>query len=153
MRPRSIGQVFHVLEEPGHGSSELGGPLTAEGHGRPLPGRLEGDGRVLGEAHRLAHLQRATRDAWPLGRRRARLVWCRGMVQGYGAGAPGASLAHSVRQCRATVARWHCKLHVLTEARLPHAHVQVYRLTAAELAATSCRTRSATWAEGVRGEG
>lgn len=130
MRPRSIAQVFHVREEPGHGCRELGGQLTAEGHGRPLPSRLEGDGRVLGETHRLAHLQRATRDAWPLGRRRARLV--RG--GGYGAGAPGASMAHTVLQCKA-VARWRCKLHVLTQALLLHVHV--YRLTAAELAATS----------------
>jgi hypothetical protein len=59
-------------------------------------------------------------------------AWCEG--GGYGAGAPGASMAHTVLQCKA-VARWRCKLHVLTQALLLHVHV--YRLTAAELAATS----------------
>ena len=43
-------------------------------------------------------------------------------------------MAHTVLQCKA-VARWRCKLHVLTQALLLHVHV--YRLTAAELAATS----------------
>ena len=61
------------------------------------------------------------------------------MVQGYGAGAAGASMALPARQCRASAARWHCKLYVRTEALLPHVHVHVHvhGLTAAALAATS----------------
>ena len=55
-------------------------------------------------------------------------------------------MVHTVVRCRARMARRHCKLHRLTEAELHahahvlvhvHVHAYVYRLTAAELAATS----------------